>query len=411
MAEEKKPKIDLKARLGKANVGGATPPPPAAGGIPAPAISAPNAGTNNVLAPSTPQSSPRPPNAGLPVPPGIAPPPAMGRATPGVALDPTNPLAAAMAPQRAPISQAPKAPPQPQRIEVDEMAVQVASRGAFKKGLIAGVVVAAVLGAVGFIAGGANETSKGRQQSVTHAKELANDVQKARDQLKTIADKTDDGRKSLLAKKFPDNLAKDLGGINVDFDGGKLAGVRFSGFSQDTASGLIEFITAVQTLNDRKNATTNLLTHLQKPITEAFAGGQKISVGYIVLLGGGKDPAGNPFGVLASLQKPIEVADPSKLQLPTEFTATNPMNGANVTAPAYKAGDLSKPSGIYVVPKSISAACPSETTGQVAQLGGQLSHLVNDIRGDTPVPGAIEEPKPGLLERADKLIQALNKVQ
>src|SRR5262249_40463520 len=100
-----------------------------------------------------------------------------------------------------------------------------------------------------------------------------------------------------------------------------------------------------------------------------------------------------------------------KLTLPTEFTATNPMNGANVTAPAYKAGDLSKPSGIYVVPKSISAACPSETTGQVAQLGGQLSHLVNDIRGDQPVPGAIEEPKPGLLERADKLIQALNKVQ
>ncbi len=404
MAEEKKPKIDLKARLGKA--GGATPPPPQAGGIPAPAIPA---ATNNVAA-NVPQSSPRPPNAGLPVPPGIpVGPPPIGKPA-GLALDPSNPLAAAIAPQRAPVSQPPK-PAQPQRIEVDEMAVQVASKGAFKKGLIAGIVAAMVFGAVGFIAGGANETSKGRATSVTHAKALAADVQKARDQLKIIADKTDEGRKTLASKKFPDTLGKDLGGINVDFDGGKLAGVRFSGFSQDTASGLIEFITAVQTLNDRKNATINLLTHLQKPITESFTAGQKLSVGYIVLLGGGKDPAGNPFGVLAGLQKPIEATDPGKLQLPTEFTATNPMNGANVTAPAYKGGDLSKPAGIYIVPKSINAACPSETTGQVAQLGGQLSHLVNDIRGDTPVPGAIEEPKPGLLERADKLIAALNKVQ
>ena len=37
MADEKKPKIDLKARLGKTAVGGATPPPPGAGGgIPVP---------------------------------------------------------------------------------------------------------------------------------------------------------------------------------------------------------------------------------------------------------------------------------------------------------------------------------------------------------------------------------------
>jgi hypothetical protein len=405
MAEEKKPKIDLKARLGKTNVGGATPPPPT--GIPGPTVPTPGPGTNNVAA--VPQSSPRP-GGGLPVPPGIpVGPPPIGKPT-GLALDPSNPLAAAISPQRA-VPSRPPAPPKAQRIEVDEMAVQVASRGSFKKGLIAGIVVAMIFGAVGFIAGGANETSKGRQTSVAHARELAADVQKARDQLKTIADKTDDGRKTLAGKKFPDTLAKDLGGINVDFDGGKLAGVRFSGFSQDSAAGLIEFITAVQTLNDRKNATVNLLTHLQKPITEALTGGQKISVGYIVLLGGGKDPAGNPFGVLAALSKPIEATEPSKLAMPTEFAATNPMNGAGVTAPAYKGGDLTKPSGIYVVPKSIGAACPSETTGQIAQLGGQLSHLVNDVRGEQPVQGDIQEPKPGLLERADKLITALNKVQ
>ena len=37
-------------------------------------------------------------------------------------------------------SQAPAAPPQPQRIEVDELTVQEARKGARKQGLIAGVV-------------------------------------------------------------------------------------------------------------------------------------------------------------------------------------------------------------------------------------------------------------------------------
>jgi hypothetical protein len=408
MAEEKKPKIDLKARLGKTNLGGPTPAPPA--GIPVPAG---GGGGNNALNTGTPQSSPRPPSAGLPVPPGIpvGPPPAMGKPTPGLSLDPSNPLAAAIA-QRAPVSQPPRAQPaQPQRIEVDEMAVQVARKGAFRGGLIAGIVVALIFAVVGFIAGGAQETSKGRQTSVNHAKSLAGDVQKARDQLKTIADKTDDARKVLAGKKFPDTLAKDLGGINVDFDGGKLAGVRFSGFSQETASQLIEFITAVQTLNDRKNATANLLSRLQKPINDSFNAGQKVNIGYVVLLGGPKDPAGNPFGVLAPLTKPIEVADPQRLSLPADLEATNPLTGGNTKAPAYKGGPLDKPAAMYVIPKSVNAACPSETTGQIAQLGGQLSHLINDIRGENPVPGEIQEPKPGLLDRADKLITALNKIQ
>lgn len=419
MAEEKKPKIDLKARLGKTAMGGATPPPPAAGGLPVPPpaapVGAPSNNAVNAAAPS-PSSSPAP-KVGVPVPPGIpvGPPPAFGGKPAGAALDPSNPLAAAIAqaqtPYRAP---APVAPPQPQRIEVDEMAVQEARKGARKQGLIAGLVAALVLGAIGFIAGGANETSKGRAQSVSHAKSLATDVSKARDQMKTLADKVDAGRNTLLKdRKFPDSLAKELGGINIDFDGGKLAGVRFSGFSQETTSGLIELITAVQTLNDRKLALINLLNHLQKPLTEQLNAGPKQSIGYIVLLGGPKDPSGNPYAVLAPLAKPIDVPDPSKVTLPAEFTAANPLGGGNVTAPAYKSGPLDKAAGVYVVPKSVNAACPSETTGQIAQLGSQLGKIITDVRGEQAAPGGdvVTETKPGMIERADKLVNALNRVQ
>src|SRR5262245_11572072 len=141
MADEKKPKIDLKARLGKAAVGGATPPAP--GGIPVPATTpiptaaAPTgAGGGNAGAIPTPAT---PKAVGLPVPPGIpvGPPPAFQ--SPGLNLDPSNPLAAAVAqPAKKPSRPAP--PPQPQRIEVDELTVQEARKGARKQGLIAGVI-------------------------------------------------------------------------------------------------------------------------------------------------------------------------------------------------------------------------------------------------------------------------------
>jgi hypothetical protein len=410
MAEEKKPKIDLTARLGK-GAGGATPPPPTAG-IPVPAVpSAAGSGGGAGMA-SVPQSSPSG-GGGLPMPPGIpvGPPPAFGQSFgKSGSLDPSNPLSAAATPYRAP---APPPPPQPQRIEVDEMAVQEARKGARKQGLIAGLVAAVVLGAIGFIAGGATETSKGRQKAVGDAKSLATDVAKSRDQLKLIGDKVEAGKNSLLKeKKFPDTLAKELGGLNVDFDGNKLAGVRFSGFSQDTTSTLIEYITQVQTLNDRKTAIIGLLQRLQKPITEQLTAGNKTTINYVVLFGK-QDPSRNPFALLAPLTKPIEAANPTAISLPAEFTATDPLTRQTISAPKYTTGNLDKPSAVYVLPKSLEAACPSETAGSIAQLGSQLSRVLTDIRGEQAAPGGdvVTESKPGLLDRAEKLVTSLNRVQ
>lgn len=406
MADEKKPKIDLKARLGKNAAGGATPPPPAAGGIPAPTAAIPTpAGSAGTAAPA-----PAPANSGgLPVPPGIpvGPPPAFK--SPAVNLDPSNPLAAAMGQPAPARSQAPAPPPQAQRIEVDELTVQEARKGARKQGLIAGIVFGVVIGAVGYIAGSAQETNKGRQQSVAHAKSLAGDVEKSREQLKQLAEKLEAGRNTLAKdKKFPDSLAKDLSGINVDFDGTKLAGVRFSGFSQETTTGLIEYITNVQATNDRKNALMGLLAKLQKPMTDmlaAQASGKPPPVNFVVLIN--KDSAKNPFGVIAALQKPIELS----ASMPAEFTATDLSTRQNVTAPKFTS--LDKPGAAYIVPKSMEGACPSETAGQVGQLVSQLTRLINDVKGEQTGPGdgPITEPKPGLLERADRLVTNLNKVQ
>jgi hypothetical protein len=403
MAEEKKPKIDLKARLGKTGLNPAAQVPPPAAGIPVPAP-----------APGGPPPSrppPQPPAGGLPVPPGvpIGPPPGFGKG-PGAGLDPSNPLAAAVAPPyRAP---APAAPAQPQRIEVDELSLQEARKGARKQGLVAGLVAAAVFGIIGFFAGGAQETKKGREKAVGDAKSLATDVNVARDQLKSLGDKLEGGREALRQRKFPDDLARDLGGINVDFDGRKLAGVRFSGFPQETTSGLIEFITGVQEVNDRKSALSSILARLQKPLSEQFAAGGKTSIGYVALLGK-RDPSGNHFALLAPLTAPIEVTNPAQISLPAELTASDPTGGGNVSAPPYKGGSVDKGAAVYVLPKSIEAACPSESAGQVPMLVGQLNRLITDIKGEEAAPGEeiIRDTKAGLLERADKLVTGLNKVQ
>jgi hypothetical protein len=231
-------------------------------------------------------------------------------------------------------------------------------------------------------------------------------VNKSRDQLKNLADKLDAGRQALAQHKFPDTLTKDLGAINIDFDGTKLAGVRFSGFSQETTSGLIEYITAVQGLNDRKSAFGNLLTRLQRPLTEQFkaaAENKPPPVGFVVLIK--TDQAKNAYGVLAALQKPLDLS----AAMPTDFTATDPLSHQVVTAP--KLTTLDKPGAAYVVPKSIEAACPSEITGQIGQLAGQLGKLLTDIRGEPTSPDSPVDTKPGLLDKADRLVAGLNKVQ
>lgn len=407
MSEEKKPKIDLKARLGKMGVGGQTPPPPGAGGLPAPpgvgsvppAMLTPG-GSVPVPPPAMASSAPR----GLsgPIPGPVPPPPGM-------------PMAAAsspFAPQPPPVAPAPPAPPpQPQRIEVDELTVLEARKGAKRQGLVIGAVLAVFTLGIGYVAGGASEKGDARTKSRVDAKDLAADVNKAKDSLKTLADKLDAARNKLVKdRQFPAELAKELGGINVDFDGGKLAGRRFSGFSQDVTFSLVEFITNVQGVNDRKAVIIGLLNKLQKPLTEQFAApaDQRKLVHVVVI---DKDSQGNAYGLLAPLS-PALTLNPQKPALPDKFTFTKPGSNSNAELARYKGGDaLKDPTAIYLQPASFDKVCPSETAGQAAQLAAQMGNFLREINGDKVQQGGPEiDTKPGMIERAQKLADGLTKV-
>ncbi len=393
MAEDKKPKIDLKARLGK--MGGQTAPPPVSS---SPSGRPPPPATGSIPAP--------PMGTGLSAPPGIPIGPPAPFASQPSAIDPSNPLSAVATPYRAPT---PPAPPPPQRIEVDESAVQEARAGARKQGITIGLIVAVLFAGVGYVAGGASETNAGRKRAVVDAGDLATQAAKAKETLNALSAKLEAGRDAIKGRKFPDTLAKDLGGLNVDFDGSVLAGRRFSGFPSTTTAQLVEFITSVQSVNDRKLVIINLLNKLQKPLTDqlnAPAGQQSIAQVIVV----DKDPAGNPAAFLSTLATPILVTK-EKLDLPVEFTFAKPGGGGNVTAPRYKSGDIAtKAAALYVVPKTFEAVCPSETAGQLAQLSAQIGSFAREIKGEAAAAEGMDG-KAGLSERADRLAEALRKVQ
>jgi hypothetical protein len=127
-----------------------------------------------------------------------------------------------------------------------------------------------------------------------------------------------------------------------------------------------------------------------------------------------KDSTGNPYAFLASLSAPIAFTNSSNITWPAQFTFSDPMGGgSNASAPRYTGGDISKAAAaIPVVSKTFEKVCPSEAAGGVAQLRAQIGGFIRDIRGEGPAsPDVVSDSKAGLLERADKLLTGLQKVQ
>ncbi len=330
---------------------------------------------------------------------------------PPASLDPNNPLAAVAKPftaSRVPATASP-AMAQPQRIEVDEVAVKQASSGGFKKGIILGLFLAAMLSGLAWMGGGAHEQGNARALSTQSAHDLAGDLGKAKDSLLAMQKSLQDGGKTLVGdRKYPADLAKTLSGMNVDFGGDKLFGRRFSGVPADTTTLLFDFITRVQALNDKKDLVVSLLTKLQKPITEELArpAGQ-LPISQVVIVD--KDTP-NMGAFLAVLSTPIAPDD--KNGVPNDLTFINPRGGGNVKLPRLKDDKIPKDgAAVTIVPNTFDKLCPSATHGQIAQLMSSMNSLIDDIQGQKAPEGeAISDTKPGLADTAAKLAEQLMKV-
>jgi hypothetical protein len=325
-------------------------------------------------------------------------------------LDPNNPLSAVA-------GYRPQSTPAPamhaQRIEVDELAVVQARSGARRQGFIGGLVLAIVVGLVAYVAGGAQQQGADRKKSTQDAHDLAGDLTKAKATLDDLKAKLTAGGQTLLGDhKYPADLGKQLSDVVVDFSGDKLFGRRFSGVPADTVRDLMDFITRVQGLNNKKDLVVSLLssTKLKDAITQDLAisaAGKGSPVTLVAVVD--KDTPGGACRV-ASLTVPIKPDD----QLPKTLKFLNPINGSNAELPLLTDPKI-PPSGalIPIVPTSFDKVCPSPAKGAETQLLSSMNSLIDDIAGqkgsDDP-NNPITEPKPGLSDSATKLIDSLSKV-
>ena len=375
MAEEKKPKIDLKARLGKAGAG-------AAGGTPAPI--------------PDPRGSVPPPAIPVPIlpgPRGSVPPPVV---TPGIPIPPfAQPRRSTFGPPE------PAPPPKPQdiKIEVGVEAVEAQKKNRKFIGVALGVGV--VLGiAVGFNFGSNSEAGRRENISISGAADLGKAVDESNAKIKLLGEKIKAAGDSLKQRKFPDAFASDLGALNIPFDGDKLAGKGIGGYDKATLDLVFSYSADVAALNARKDALKSLFTGQKKAIIETLEAGEKPQLRYTLLVLKGEK---GPVGSLAPISEPFALG----ADWPKEFKMQNLITKEVQTVNRYESGDLfttkDKRIGIPIEPTSLSAAFPNDISGRVLSELAKTGQLLGGGGGE-------DDERAGLVKTGELLSEALKKI-
>jgi hypothetical protein len=392
MSEDKKPKIDLKARLGKKTVNapvpgpGASIPPPAGvpkpSGIPAPGIPSPGVTSSGIPGPSLPGYG-----SGIPAPPFQS--PATSRPAPMV--DASNPYGA-MQPTAAPVI----AQPQTIRIELGDDVVRANRGGKTKIAVLAGVTALIGIG-IGYTIGGAAERGAGADTAVEGAKQLTKDVEAANVKISELADILKSAREKLGKSQFPEEEVSKLGALNIPFDGMNLSGKGIGRFKSDVVTQLINFATSAAEANDNKGDLQRVLSGQKKAVQDFLESQTKPKVRWSVIVGG--SPAG-PVGSMQLLPTPFAAADkwPDSFELPGE-------KGKKVVVKRYLKGEAAteEPAFIPVDPGTQAAVCPDAA---VVRLRGRIGELEEVLRGN-PTPG---EERVGLLEAGQTLVKKLKDI-
>jgi len=372
--EDKKPKIDLKSRLGKKTVSSqavGSIPPPAAVGAPKPSVPVAN-----------PSRVPAPPFASVP----------QAAAVPRV--DASNPYGA-MAPQAAPV----RVEPQSIKIEMDDEFVRAQKSGRSKI-LILSVVTALIGGALGFAGGGISERNKAADAAVIGAGELATKVEATTKKASELADVLKSAKEKLSKATFPDEEVSKLGGINLPFTAADLNGKGIGRFNGATLSMLIDFSTIVDKVNDQKEKLQNVMSGNKKSVQDFLAGQAKPQVRWSVVVGNGP---GGPWGTMQPVPTPFFAKDSEKPKWPDDIRI--PVGDKQAVLKRYTSGNPISEDGLFIPidPCTQGTVC---STSVVTTLRRELGDLEEVLRGNKN-PG---EEKTGLLDAGDKLGKKLKQI-
>lgn len=392
--KSKKPKIDLKARLGKTLTAGAGPsavPLPVPGMPGASGPPAPDSGPGAGFAP-TPSGAPVPRSSSG----GIAPPPGMSPLSPGI---PLPPFGRPVAPP--PAQSKPTAAQQTIKVEIGEE-VHEERKKASKRAALVGVG-ALVLGvAVGWPIGGAQERSGRGQAAIAGAQGLEKDVKAANEKIKALNDNIAAATEKLTNKEFPAELAKALGGINVPFDATNLENKQVGSLPGRVLRALLAFTGEVQDLNSSKESLKNLLGAAQPIIEKAWKEEKEPVIGFSVLF--------RPEGQKGMVAELVQNKEPFKLggDWPAKYTVLKVERSKPVdkSAARWVKGDLTgnDPIVIPVDPPTVAAFTSQEIVGKLIKA---LRDTRQTMEGNQEDP---THPSPGLLKEGEDLATQLHQV-
>ncbi|HYJ10859.1 MAG TPA: hypothetical protein VEX18_17675, partial [Polyangiaceae bacterium] len=379
MSEDKKPKIDLKARLGKKTVG------------------APAAGPGASIPP--PAGIPKPSGVGIPAPPFQS---TTATSRPAPMVDASNPYGASspygsMAPSVAPVMAAPSVI----AVELSDEVVRAQGRGKTKIMVLA-LITAGIGGFIGFTLGGGAERAKGSDAAKAGAEELVKDVEKANAKIEELAGVLKSAKEKLGKAKFPDEELSKLGALSIPFDGTNLSGRGIGRFKSEVLNMLISFASASTEANDQKQKIQSVLNRNKKGVVEFLESQSKPVVRWSVIVGG------SPLGPIASMQ-PV----PTPFQLVGEQGKQHSWPEAydlmekdkKVSIKRYLKGEAASenPTFIPVDPSTQTLVCPNDVVFSIRR---ELTGMEEVLRGD-PTPG---EEKIGLLETGQNLLKKLKEI-
>lgn len=376
-------KIDLRTRLGNkaggAGSGGSAPP----GGIPAPAIPTPSIGI------------PPPAVSGAPSP--FAPPPAPAAPAKPAAptVDPNDTFATVKPSATAP-------PPAQIAVQIDESAIEEVKKKVLKFVPIAGVAGLVIGLGIGNVLGSGSVRKGIETNTISGATLMIKDVETSNAKIKELSDKILEANKSIKEKKYPENFVKDLGGINIPFDGSKLVGKGIGYYDSSTQKLLFEYLSKVESLNDRKEGLQRLFASQKKRIEEALQANDKPKVAHSVVIIKGTG------GPMASIVPVTDTFEFGAKEWPKTFKFVNPVNRQAMEATRYDSGEPmfsdQKKLAIPLDPGSVSATFPSDVVGQIVSQVIKTGELINGVNAGN------EDDSAGLNKVGEALIASLKKL-
>ncbi len=395
---DNKPKIDLKARLGKKTASApatASVPPPmapqATGAMPRPqAVPGPGPGVRPSAVPG-----PRTPS-GVPVPPFQSP-------SQAPRVDPTNPYGGSIPRQSAPIQA------RPTEIRVDMEDIRAAQRSGRGRVMVLALVTAIVGGVVGFAFGGGAERDKGAKAAVAGAQDLVKDIEESNKQIQALSETIKSAQTKLLGKgTYPQEEVTKLGAINIPFRSASLADRSIGRFKREILSMLIDYASSVEAMNDQKETLQRFLG--SQTLKDLIAEQAKPKVRWYATVSNG--PSG-PWVNLDKLDTPFLVQSDEKVKdkdgkeksyaWPDDIEVKDGKDTSKFKR--YTSGDPggSNPPYIAVNPQTQSAVCQSDVIGSLVS---QLLKMQTVLQGDQ-TPG---DEKTGLIEKGQKLADQLKKI-